>query len=61
MRYTLEVDATDGTVLVSSQTQDTTFTAPIAPTAVGENRWLVRAKMQDGSEKRSASWLLRVR
>jgi len=61
IQYTLEVDATDGTVLVSSPTRDTTFLASIAPTAVGETRWLVRAKMQDGSEKRSESWVLRVR
>ena len=61
MTYTLEVDAPDGTILVSSQTRDTTLTAPIAGTAIGENRWLVRAKLQDGSEKRSETWLLRVR
>ena len=61
IQYTLEVDATDGTVLFSSPTRDTTFTAPIAPTAVGENRWLIRAKLQDGSEKRSEPWVLRVR
>ena len=61
IQYTLEVDATDGTVLVSSSTRDTTFRAPIAATAVGENRWLVRAKLQDGTEKRSNTWVLRVR
>ena len=61
IQYTLEVDASDGTVLVSSPTRDTTFTAPIAPTAVGENRWLIRAKLDDGSEKRSETWILRVR
>jgi hypothetical protein len=61
IQYTLEVDATDGTVLFSSPTRDTTFRAPIAPTAVGENRWLIRAKLQDGSEKRSETWVLRVR
>jgi len=60
IQYTLEVDATDGTVLFSSPTRDTTFRAPIAPTAVGENRWLIRAKLQDGSEKRSETWVLRV-
>ena len=61
IQYILEVDATDGTVLVSSPTRDTTVTASIAATAAGENRWLVRAKMQDGSEKRSESWVLRIR
>ena len=61
IQYTLEVDAPDGTVVVSSQTRDTTLTVPIAATAVGENRWLVRAKLQDGSEKRSEAWLLRIR
>ena len=61
MQYILEVDATDGTVITSTQTRDTTFRASIAATAVGENRWLVRAKLQDGSEKRSETWVLRVR
>jgi hypothetical protein len=61
IQYTLEVDATDGTVLFSSPTRDTTFNASIALTAVGENRWLIRAKLQDGSEKRSETWVLRVR
>jgi anti-sigma factor RsiW len=61
VHYTLEVDATDGTVLFSSPTRDTTFGAPIAPTAVGENRWLIRATLQDGSEKRSEPRVLRVR
>ena len=61
IQYTLEVDATDGTVLVSSTTRDTTFRAPIAATAVGENRWLIRAKLEDGSEKRSETWVLKVR
>ena len=61
IQYTLEVDATDGTVLYSTQTRDTAFTAPIAATGVGENRWLIRAKMQDGSERRSDTWVLKVR
>ena len=61
IQYTLEVDATDGTVLFSSPTRDTTFSASIALTAVGENRWLIRAKLQDGSEKRSETWVLKVR
>jgi hypothetical protein len=61
IQYTLEVDATDGMVLFSSPTRDTTIMASIAPTAVGENRWLIRAKLQDGSEKRSETWVLKVR
>jgi len=61
IQYTLEVDATDGTVLFSSPTRDTTFSASIALTAVGENRWLIRAKLQDGGEKRSETWVLKVR
>lgn len=61
IRYTLEVDATDGTVLYSAQTGDTVFTAPIAAIAVGENRWLVRAQMDDGSERRSETRVIRVR
>ena len=61
IQYTLEVDATDGTVVVSSPTRDTTFRASIAPTSVGEHRWLIRAKMQDGREKRSESRVLILR
>ena len=61
IQYTLEIDASDGTVLFSAPTRDTTFRATISPTAVGENRWLVRAKLQDGSEQRSEAWVLRVR
>ena len=61
IQYTLEIDATDGTVLFSSTTRDTTLTATIAPTATGNNRWIVRAKLQDGSEQRSESRVLRVR
>jgi len=61
IQYTLEVDATDGTVIVSAPTRDTTFRATISPTAVGETRWMVRAKLEDGSEKRSESRVLRVR
>ncbi len=60
-RYTLEVDATDGTVLYTAQTADTTLTATIAGTSVGEDRWLVRAHMDDGSERRSDTRVLRVR
>jgi hypothetical protein len=61
IQYTLEVDATDGTVRYSTQTRDTVLTAAIAATAVGENRWLIRAKMQDGSERRSDTWVLKIR
>jgi hypothetical protein len=61
IHYTLELDATDGTVLYSAQTKDTVFTAPITATAVGENRWLIRVKREDGSEGRSESRMLIVR
>jgi hypothetical protein len=61
IQYVLEVDATNGTVLFSSLTRDTTLRASIAPAAVGDNRWLVRAKLQDGSEKRSETWVVKVR
>jgi hypothetical protein len=60
IQYTLELDATDGTIIFSSPTRDTTFKAPIAATAAGENRWLIRAKLEDGSEKRSETWVLKV-
>ena len=61
LRYTLEIDANDGTVLYTTQTRDTVVTATIPATAVGEDRWLVRAQMDDGSERRSETRVLRVR
>ena len=61
IQYALEVDATDGTVLFSSTTRDTMLRASIPPTATGDTRWLVRAKLQDGSEKRSEARVLTVR
>ena len=61
LRYTLEIDSNDGTVLYSTETRDTVVTATIAATAIGEDRWLVRAHMDDGSERRSEARVLRVR
>jgi len=45
--YTLEVDATDGTVLFTARTADTALTAPLTGTATGEYRWSVAARMDD--------------
>lgn len=52
LRYTLEVDAPDGTVAYTTETADTTASATAA-LAQGEYRWWVLAKLNDGSEKRS--------
>jgi hypothetical protein len=59
-RYTLEVDAADGTVLHTASTADTTLVVPLGTLAPGEHRWSVRARLDDGSERRSESRPLRV-
>jgi hypothetical protein len=58
-RYTLEVDA-DGTVLYTAPIADTTLVAPLGTVATGEHRWSVRALLDDGSERRSESRVLRL-
>jgi hypothetical protein len=52
LRYTLEVDAPDGTVAYTTETADTTASATFS-LMQGEYRWWVLAKLNDGSEKRS--------
>ena len=59
-RYTLEVVTTDGAVTLRAETADTTRTAAGALRA-GEYRWWVRAQMEDGTDRRSAARILRVR
>ena len=61
LQYTLEVDASDGTVLFSRSTADTTLVADLAAIARGEHAWLVRARLDDGSERRSDLRVLRLR
>jgi hypothetical protein len=53
LRYTLEVDAADGSVLFSAATTDTILAAPLDNVIRGAHRWMVRAQMDDGSERRS--------
>jgi hypothetical protein len=60
LRYTLEVDASDGTVLFTTQTIDTTVTAALAKTPPGEHRWLVRTSTDFGTEIRSETRVLRL-
>jgi hypothetical protein len=60
-RYTLELDAADGAVLYTAQTADTALVAPLGGVAAGEHRWSVRARLDDGSERRSESRPLRLR
>lgn len=59
IRYTLEVDAPDGSVIYSTETTDTT--AGAALNATGEHRWWVRAHLDDGSERRSEARVIRLR
>jgi hypothetical protein len=62
LHYTVEVVATDGTVVLTAQTADTTFAAPsLAAATPGEYRWSVRAASDDGSTRRSAARRLVVR
>ena len=61
LRYTLELDASDGTVLYTTPTVDTTIVAPLAKIPPGEHRWLVRTKTDFGAELRSETRVLRVR
>ena len=61
LAYRLEVLATDGTVLFSAAAADTTLTAQLGTVQPGEQRWLVRAQMDDGSERRSEMRVLRLR
>lgn len=58
LRYILELTASDGTVLFSTSTTDTTAVA--LTSAAGAARWWVRAHMDDGSERRSETRVLRL-
>lgn len=58
LRYTLEVDTPDGTVLVTATSKDTIQT--VRNLTAGERRWSVRAAMDDGSVRRSVSRALRL-
>jgi hypothetical protein len=58
--YTLEVDAADGAVLLTRSGADTAVVAPLPGAALGELRWSVRARLDDGSERRSESRPLRL-
>jgi hypothetical protein len=60
LRYTLELAASDGTVLFSTSTRDTTVAAALT-SAAGDARWWVRAHMDDGSERRSETRVLRLK
>lgn len=61
LRYTLEVDASDGSVLFSTITADTTVVAALQGITPGERRWLVRAHLDDGREVRSEVYVVRLR
>ena len=61
IRYTLEVDAPDGSVLFSTSTADTTVVAGLQTITPGERRWLVRAHLDDGREVRSEVRVVRLR
>jgi hypothetical protein len=60
LRYTLEVSAADGSIIHTAQTTDTVSVGPAPRLAPGEQRWWVRAQMDDGSERRSETRVLRV-
>jgi hypothetical protein len=60
LRYTLEIDATDGRVLLSTHTIDTSLTLSLANVPAGEHRWLVLTSTDFGTELRSETRVLRV-
>jgi len=59
--YVLEVDAADGTLLLTASTADTTRVVARGGLRPGELRWSVRARLDDGTERASESRPLRVR
>ena len=61
LRYTFEISTSGGTVLASATTTDTVAIAALREAPTGEHRWWVRAHMNDGSERRSDTRLLRIR
>jgi hypothetical protein len=61
LRYTVEVDAADGSVLYRASTTDTLHVVPDETQLVSETRWWVRAHMKDGSERRSDARTLYIR
>ncbi|MGH7469304.1 MAG: hypothetical protein ACRENP_15235 [Longimicrobiales bacterium] len=61
LRYTLEVFAADGTVLLSATTTDTASVASFPNVTPTEARWSVRAHLDDGSERRSEMRVLQLR
>ena len=60
LRYTLEVDAADGTVMMNTMTTDTARVVRLSANT-GDARWWVRAHMDDGTEKRSEAREIRIR
>ena len=59
--YTLELNASDGTLIYSVRTADTAVNAALDTIAAGRHRWWIRAHLNDGSEQRSETRILEVR
>jgi hypothetical protein len=60
--YVVELLAPDGGVVLTGTTPDSALTlVPAAPLAPGEYRWVVRARLADGTGQISAARSLRVR
>lgn len=60
--YTVELLAGDGSVAFGANTVDTVLLLPaVRPIVPGEYRWWVRARVADGTERRSALRFLRIR
>lgn len=60
LRYILELQAGDGTVLLSLSTVDTSLSTSLATIPVGNHRWLVHASTDFGMDITSEARLLRV-
>lgn len=60
--YVVELLAPDGAVALTGTTPDSALTlAPATPLPPGEYRWVVRARLADGTEQLSAARSVRVR
>ena len=61
-RYTVEVLTPDGTLAAGAETTDTTLViGSPRPLSAGEYRWVIVARLDDGTERRSDARDLRIR
>jgi hypothetical protein len=61
IRYTLEAAASDGTIIATRETTDTTVVVKLTAGNEADVRWWIKASMDDGTEKRSEPRVLRLK